>query len=72
MEKDMIRDQKVFVRLESVLALQKRYAEVTTQYESYRSAIVTAAQRESLAKYTAEKRTIEQIIGILGLPIQKV
>ena len=72
MEKDMIRDQKVFVRLEAVLALQKKYAQIATQYENYRSAIVTAAQRESLARVTAEKRTLEQIIEILGLPIQKV
>jgi hypothetical protein len=72
MEKDMIRDQKVFVRLESVLALQKRYAEVATQYETYRTAISTGSSRDALARYTAEKRTIEQIIGILGLPIQKV
>jgi len=71
MEKDMIRDQKVFVRLEAVLDLAKRYSDVANQYEQNKGAI-TPATRETLVRVTAEKRTIEQIVGILGLPIQKV
>ena len=72
MEKDQaVRNQKVMIRLASVLDLQKRYMQVSAHYEATKGAI-TPNDRTSFATYQAQKRLFEQVIDVLELPIEKV
>jgi hypothetical protein len=61
-----IQNQKVFVRLQSVLDLQKRYHE-TAKYHAQ-----LKAQGGTMAESVLErKRAFEMVIDILELPIPK-
>jgi hypothetical protein len=70
MEKDQsIRNQKVFIRLDKVLDLQKSYlnsiADVKKHYPSNGNNPSLAWQRAF-----AQKQTLEQVIKTLDLPIE--
>lgn len=63
MEKDnAVRNQKVFVRLDKVLALQKRYVRTTDGEKQ-------AATETAQATWRARKEAFEEIIALLELPI---
>lgn len=73
MEKDTaVRNQKVMIRLASVLELQSRYTRVAQQYADAKAQIPTPAGKELSATYLTMKRAFEQVIDMLELPIPKV
>lgn len=76
MEKDAVPNQKAWVRLAAVLDLQKRYLQTVQEYQRVKADeaakkpgdIVTT----SLICWSERKRTFEQIIKVLELPIEMV
>lgn len=73
MEKDAaVRNQKVMIRLASVLDIQARYARVAQQYADAKGQIITPAGKELTATYLTKKRTFEEVIDLLELPISKI
>lgn len=60
-------NQKVFVQLSAVLDLQKRYLDTVAEYKKLKEQGGTMQ-----SAYYERKRTMEQMIDLLGLPIQKV
>ena len=68
MDKDTsIRNQKAFIRMSAVLDLQKRYMNVSVEYTKRKEQGGTLADT-----YLTQKRTFEQVIDMLELPIEKV
>lgn len=73
MEKDTaVRNQKVMIRLEAVLTLQKRYLAVAQALETARKAAETPSMRSATESYLNQKRQYEQIFDVLELPFERV
>ena len=70
MEKDnSVRNQKVFVRMESVFELQRQYLAAVDKYRVEKER-ERSGNKSDLAATHAAKRIHEQIIKTLDLPIQ--
>lgn len=65
MEKS-IQNQKVFISLSAVMEVQKRYLDTSTECRRLRE---RDAKDPLLNSYVERKRTMEQLIDLLSLPI---
>lgn len=59
-----VQNQKVFVKLESILALQRRYSRALTAQTQTTSEIAAASWNARVAAF-------EEVVALLELPIRK-